>query len=208
MGNFSVLLPIVAVFAACSGRIASSASLQSVPGLRIDAHESFYQIEGASARELHRAMVERGPALHGVALYASNEWRVDWEVRNANPGRRSCRPDARVVLFLRTVLPRWDPPTDAPDSLVRAWRRFEAAVLIHENGHRDLGVRAGKAVWSALRNALRAGCSVSSEDLTQAAATALQRYHELSQQYDVDTEHGRTQGVVWPPGSDWIRIRS
>jgi len=160
--------------------------------------DSYFEVTGDTAEELHAALLERGPTLQGVPLFASTEWAVRWRLEQA-PSRGECRlRRVEVELAVTTVLPRWSAEASAPAALRSQWTAFVTALRTHEQGHRDLGVRAASEALAALRS-WRSGPCGSLAEADAAAERAVGRYRARTVDYDRETRYGRTQGVAWPP---------
>lgn len=160
--------------------------------------DSYFEVTGETAEELHAALLERGPTIEGVPLFACTEWAVRWRLEQA-PARGECRlRRLEVELVVNTVLPRWPGEARAPTALRSQWAAFVAALRIHERGHRDLGARAASEALAALRSWRSARCG-SLAEADAAAQRAVGRYRVRTIEYDRETRYGRTQGVAWPP---------
>lgn len=79
------------------------------------------------------------------------------------------------------------------------WAAFLSALKEHEAGHADLGRRAARAILDALRDLPAAPCNILASTVDKAAQTILDSYHVQNVTYDLETFHGLTQGVIWPP---------
>ncbi|MFH1084796.1 MAG: DUF4157 domain-containing protein [Chloroflexota bacterium] len=87
-------------------------------------------------------------------------------------------------------MPRWRGPTrQAASAAARAeWDRMVAALWVHEHGHRDIGRREAATIQSGLLGEPEANYETRKNQLVQDA-------QGLQDTYDVDTDHGQTQGV-------------
>lgn len=213
----SLKLTVVPFRVGVIGFVSACAAAQPDPGigptpvgLAVKTEESFYEVKGSTAEELHAAMLAAGPKIGDWPLYALNQWEVRWHLRPGPPTRSrggrqpvECRLSGTDVnLTSRTILPRWTPPPTASDALREQWGIFLQALKVHETGHRDLGVRAAREVLRTLRAVGSTRCSILGAQADAAARRTLERYQEQNLQYDRETRFGQTQGVVWPPGRD------
>ncbi len=103
---------------------------------------TYYDIRGATAKELYRQISRRGP-MSGAAI-ATAQPDLDWSVDCKCKGR-ACK---LVVYSLRIdthiVLPRWKAPRNASYKLKSSWGRFVKTVKKHELVHRDIFNRTGR----------------------------------------------------------------
>jgi predicted secreted Zn-dependent protease len=187
---------LVLLLGACSKAPPSSARPSLPAGVTYALEQTHYDITGSSAAELHQAMLAKGPRLNDWPLYALTEWEVRWRLSEDHV-RGRCQRSATVRLTIRMVLPRWV-QRETPSQLREDWQRFESALRTHELGHRDLGLQAARAVGRALRSGTSFSCGGATAADREAKAI-LDRYSLRNRQYDEDTAHGQTQGVIWPP---------
>ena len=167
--------------------------------IRTDEREIHYRVSGSTPAELRTSMLASGPEESGGRFYAYTSWHVRWRYDYA-PAGGVCRMDEVDVRFRsRIQLPRWDPPTDADDPTVAAWREFVAALREHEYGHRDIGARAARDILQRLRSMSVRRCENMSERANAEAHGILDLYRLEEDRYDRTTNHGETQGAVWPP---------
>ena len=115
---------------------------------------TYYDITGATAKQLYRQMSTRGPA-SGKAIATA---RPDYDVpMDCKCKKRSCR---LVVYALRVdthiVLPRWKPPRNASYELKSSWARFVKEVKKHELVHRDIFNRTGRDLLKRIKRVRRA----------------------------------------------------
>jgi len=201
-------LPAAAwLLASCSAGANSGVSAPVSPvGTSVQNVVSYYDIAGATTAEVQDALNRNGPAINQVQVFALTEWQVSWRLR---PTTRlgECRlPRPDVQLTIRTILPRWKAAAPASAEMSSLWRSFLVAVAVHEDGHKDLGLRAAAAVADTLRtfgHQRAISCDLLVADADGAAKTVLQQFYDKNALYDQTTGHGATQGVMWPP----IRIR-
>ena len=106
----------------------------------------------------------------------------------------TCKGDVVVKL------PKWREKPQASEAMQSAWEEFLMRLAYHEKGHRDMARRQSRAIYDALTElSIESGCR-----LMEATARALvdetaAQFEELNREYDRASEHGRRQGVVWPP---------
>lgn len=177
----------------------SPADVTLPPEIRTDERETRYRVSGSTPAELRTSMLASGPEESGGRFYAYTSWHVRWRYDYA-PAGGVCRMDQVDVRFRsRIQLPRWDPPGDADEELVATWRAFVAALREHEYGHRDIGARAARDILERLRSMTVRRCENMSERANAEAHGILDLYRLREDRYDRTTNHGETQGAVWPP---------
>jgi predicted secreted Zn-dependent protease len=164
-----------------------------------DEREVPYRVTGSTAAELRRSMLSAGPEEEGGTWYGYTTWHVRWRYDYAAVAGGCEIQEVDVSFRSRVRLPRWDPPDDADEELVSAWRAFVDALREHEYGHRDIGARAARDILRRLRSLRRDRCDGMEERANTLAHRILDRYREREEAYDRRTNHGERQGAVWPP---------
>jgi predicted secreted Zn-dependent protease len=75
-------------------------------------------------------------------------------------------------------------------------RKFREAIRAHENGHRDIAIKGGRAIEQTLQSVVASNCQVILDLANAAAKRTLQEYRAKQLYYDNDTQHGLTQGTA------------
>ncbi|MCC7105005.1 MAG: DUF922 domain-containing protein [Chloroflexi bacterium] len=160
---------------------------------------TYYDVTGANERQLLERMNRGGPREDGQEWSASVDWGATWTFPHVDLGSRCAAGPMTVKLSVITTLPRWTEPSSASRRLVDRWDRFLGGLRDHEAGHETIALQAGPELLKALSGL---GMYLSCGDLDRAADSAgravVARYSDLQAAYDRDTEHGATQGAVFP----------
>lgn len=159
----------------------------------------YYDIAGLSRTDLAAALREHGPEVHGRQFFGLTEWEMSAGYRPVEDGSRCAIDDLTIEVSVTTHLPRWSRAVAAPSSLRRAWDRFVAALDQHERGHRVLAEDAAETVRHRLLAISAPTCDRLDGVARREMTTVMQEYERRQLAYDAETEHGRTQGAVWPP---------
>jgi len=152
--------------------------------MKVNLKYVYYDIQGATARELYDQMDRLGPPIGGSAAIAVAMSDYDWSAKCVCKGR-SCRLRiTRFVLNETIILPRWTPPRGTSYRLVSSWGQFATMVKRHELTHRDIDVRVGKDLLRQLKLMKpKSSCAK-----IQSAATKLEK-KKLAER--LDSDHGR-----------------
>ena len=161
-----------------------------------------YAVGGQTAADIDAEMRTAGPVdpLGGYHWFALTEPLFDWRYE-CPCTEDGCLPGPVTALLTVTLtLPRWTAPAGADGSLGGQWAAFEAALAAHEQGHAAL---AADCAW-ALGEAIAALPSQPSCPAVDAAARAASgpvfaACRAAQRAYEDETDHGWTQGVIWPP---------
>lgn len=158
-----------------------------------------YTIRGSTETELRQQMNQLGP----VDAYGRHDAYTRWYVRWTYPydrGASGCSlGDVKVSVQVTYTLPEWKPPADASPAVVARWNRYASALQKHEDGHRDHGVGAGRAVLAALRRlGERPTCDAAGTAASAEGNRILDEFRKKDRTYDATTRHGATQGATFP----------
>lgn len=165
-----------------------------------DATIVYYDITGNSANALRRQMNAKGPLdMSGKRFDAYTRWYVRWRYRY-RPTASGCEFTEVTVSVDGTItLPRWVDESHAPQALEQDWNRYIAALHRHEQGHYVHGLDAAREIEALGRSFHAAGdCPAFVADFDRQARGITRRYAAMDATYDRDTDHGKTQGAVFP----------
>lgn len=176
-------------------------------GTTVRLQEAHYTVRGATAGDLLTGMRTGGP---GEAWYAFR-WELLYGYQaDAREGvgsqahyafqRCGVRNVTVTLTFVRT-LPQWEPPANAPASLIQEWAEFQDAIRIHGEGHRDVALDAVREIYSRLRTFATEDCSILRQDVKRLVEGIVERHKGRDREYEEETERGRAQGVFWPRGA-------
>jgi predicted secreted Zn-dependent protease len=161
-----------------------------------------YHISGESVDELDAEMRSVGPVdpLGGFHWFALTEPLFDWRYP-CECGDQGCvTGPVTLILTIQYTLPSWIAPEEASEELRAQWAAFELALYSHEWGHGDL---AAECAWSLGEAFVALPPAETCADVDQAVSAASQLVfaacREAQRRYEDETNHGQSQGVIWPP---------
>ena len=165
-----------------------------------DTQVRWYDVEASSEDALREALSRQGPIdTTGTRHDASTEWAVTWHVPLERTALGCTTGPVSTSLRVRITLPRWYAPPGAPTALVARWRSYLDTLATHELGHRESGLLAASAIEADLPLLdARPTCEETERYASQVAHEILERYHKADRDYDEETQHGATQGAVFP----------
>jgi predicted secreted Zn-dependent protease len=155
-----------------------------------DTQIHWYDIEGDTEAELREQLDARGPEIDGSRHDAYTSWYVTWRYPDSHSEAGCSTGPVTADVKVVVTLPRWKGFTDENDPLVRRWRRYLEALKTHESGHRETGFRAALPP--------QATCELASQVADETARKILDEYRARDVEYDAETNHGITQGAVFP----------
>ena len=196
---FAPLLILLAASSSAQPQ-AFDAPLPSDPGivsLRIE--KVYYDVEGETPDALAAQLVRYGPQVSGKRYFGLTEWEVNAEYRWVRQPIGCSVHSLFVQASVQTHLPRWGRSAAASRELRGAWNRFLHALDWHEHGHRALAEEAAEAIRVRLAALHAPSCAHLEAQAHRAVIVVLNEYETYNNAYDVATDHGRSQGAVWPP---------
>jgi predicted secreted Zn-dependent protease len=160
----------------------------------------FYRVDGDTVAELQAAMSQCSPASADHYWGYERNW-VNYQYTTASESNGLCRIDQVAVgVHASTILPSWTPGPGAAPGLAGEWRRFLAALTVHEHGHQALALTWGKKLLSDLETLPAQACSSIGARISQLATNDLDSLQQAQEAYDARTHHGATQGAVLGTG--------
>jgi predicted secreted Zn-dependent protease len=160
----------------------------------------YYDIAGSTPAELRAQMESRGPGGVGAKHFdATSEWKIHWGYAST-PGPDGCAiSKVSVRTKVTLTMPRWTPAPNAPPALRERWTVFTAALLVHEEGHRQVAITHGQEVFRALEALPPAPtCDDLKATVDSTAASIMERLRREDDLYDARTRHGLNQGTRFP----------
>jgi len=174
-------------------------SLAAAGAAHAEVHEALdydhYEAHATPGKLLTSALYDASPFRTGGEVYHSaTAWTLDWKVRPEPTADGRCRVGAVLVeLQGRMTLPRLVGGSHEQQ------QRFEAYLVRlreHELGHYEIGREAARELekqFYAMKPAVSCGELQSAARNT--GARLLARYEALGDTYDLQTQHGKTQGA-------------
>ena len=156
---------------------------------------SNYEVDASGARSLGKLLDKASPHRQGdTVYYGFTKWRIGWNVKwRYGPDRRCKLTEVSTELSGNIDLPTL---TGATESQARKFEVFLAALRVHEEGHYAIGREAAKAVDAALLALPQmADCAALQEAVTATGNETMDRFKGLGAQYDLETQHGKSQGA-------------
>jgi predicted secreted Zn-dependent protease len=167
--------------------VAATVRQPTVHSIAIDhAIMDFYIVEGANEDEMRAYMNAVRPGDYD----ALTEWQFQWFV--PDDGNGSCNLDGVTVEYTITVIfPQWTPSAEATAALIQKWNGYIDALALHESGHVE---RVVPHVPDLVNDIKASTC----ESFNEAGQAWLNDIDQLNSDYDAETNHGATQGAVFP----------
>jgi predicted secreted Zn-dependent protease len=178
---------------------------RSEQGARVRLNETvtkrLYVVEGSTASEIRSHLLSEGPAAAGDGKHYDGlaSWAAHWTFRYDRGPSECALANATLDASIEIRLPQLvDEGAVAPDLLPR-WQAYIAALEAHEMGHVDRET----AVLEGLRDAFErvepaSDCTALGNALNALGEEYLAQVRLTDAAYDLETDHGLTQGAVFP----------
>jgi predicted secreted Zn-dependent protease len=160
----------------------------------------YYEVGGSCEKDLQCEMNQKSIKWNDGKKYDSvTSWKVKWDY-GYDRAPRTCSADAfRVTVAITFRLPKWARAGDAPQQLVDKWDSYMKNLLAHENGHRDMAVEAAADLSRAVAELPPAlSCDELDRQVQKMCRARMKELKEDEVEYDTATNHGYTQGAVFP----------
>ena len=176
-------------------RIASSA----VAPVVTEKYE-YYDVCGCNEEELQCDIKKK--CIHwsdGKKYDAVTSWDMKWDY-GYDRDAQACAVDSfKVTVEILFRYPRWVRTRETSPQLVEKWDRYMKNLMTHESGHRDLAVEAAAKLSSAVAALTPPSTCVELDRRVRALYRArMAKLNEDQKAYDATTNHGVTQGALFP----------
>lgn len=164
--------------------------------VREDIRVEYYDIRGTTAEELNQQMSEMGPGDSDGNWFAKTNWAIDWDY--PIPKGDSCEP-VQVIIWIQYILPRWIDKNEAPAELQARWDVYELQLKKHEEHHKDIVVKYGQQFITEIKKIDDYNSCKELEErigAIHAQGIIINACTQEQVQYDQDTNHGVTEGVI------------
>jgi len=131
---------------------------------------------------------------NGEVFHAYTHWDIHWSYRWNTDGSGQCRLiSVSTKLDIIMTLPEARGASSSQQQVVSSYSR---ALREHEQGHYDIARRAASDIdQSLLMLPAMTDCKLLDTRANAKGYELLEKYNELSRQYDKNTQHGKTQGA-------------
>lgn len=164
----------------------------------------YYEVSGRTAQAIRASLdQERQTAIEledGAAAQhdGRTDWYVTWRWTSTVSDAGCTVTEATVQVDVGYIMPKLAGPR-VSRGVAADWRRYMRALWTHEEGHATVALNAGDAVHHALiTQPPQPTCDELDDIAARAATAALEASQAAERAYDRDTQHGLTQGAVFP----------
>lgn len=157
----------------------------------------YYSISGDDAAELRAQMHNKGPIEDGKRYDAFTRYYVNWRYDYQQEDNDCRLKNIRVTVDINYQYPKWVNYESGSERMRLAWDDYITKLKAHERGHGTNGQNAANEIDMMLaRMSAMANCKMLGAEANQKAYAILAKYQHADIEYDRETKHGITQGVV------------
>lgn len=157
----------------------------------------YYRIHAGSLEQLKWQLDLRGgrdPS--GRKINAATSWYVEWNYPYQKGAGGCATGPVKTTVTVVTQLPKWNPPPNVGPDLIAKWERYLAKLEEHEKGHRDIALKAARAVAQSLQSlAPQSSCEEMERVADAEGKRILNMARDTERTYDETTDHGAKQGA-------------
>jgi predicted secreted Zn-dependent protease len=179
------------------------ASMLLMPALALAQQVSeqtfYYNVTGGTPREIRQSIDKLKPAdERGQRHDALTKWDLRFNYKTM-PGAGGCAVTSMdVTLVLQVILPKWVNESSGAADIVNAWRKYLAATITHENGHKQVALDGATRLRNEALRARGANCNALGPVLDQLTKGIVEQIRGQQNLYDQQTDHGGSQGARFP----------
>lgn len=195
-GCTSIVLPGLLLATSCRGF--EFGVEPSVPSpVQVTVERTSYEVTGTTTTALRASLDRSRPAdPEGERFDAVTTWFVTWDFNYSPRPGGPCEMDSvKTKVDVHVVLPRWTDQRQADAALRERWKRYESALLRHEQGHETIAIRAARAIQTTLIALEAPKCRDLHHQANAVGEQILERYRTEERRYDQTTDHGRSRGA-------------
>ncbi|UCB53724.1 MAG: DUF922 domain-containing protein [Thiotrichales bacterium] len=160
----------------------------------------YYEVAGDTVDALWADVMLKTPVEHrGKKHVAFTKWNISWRFWWYDSNETCDISKVETELDVTYTLPRLDRSVAIPDQVIARWEDYFAALFDHEQGHKDIGLKAAHEIQNKLASmAPRKTCRQLELDANEIARNVIDRYVRFEKAYDRSTSHGLNTGAVFP----------
>ena len=147
----------------------------------------WFRVGGLTLAELNASKEANGPFNDIVEskVWGQTGWRIRWKFQH-DRSQGGCRIGTfKVTVTSKIWLPRWEEYNLATSDVRAKWDAFYKGLVIHENGHKANGIKAGNDLARRLRG-MRGyqTCEALNTDISQIGNRIMSEYGLVDRAFD------------------------
>lgn len=190
----SLLLLVMAV---CS-TIIFNLTVQAKPVINIITN--YYNVRGNTALEIAQSLYSQSPIIYQKKKYHGyTSWNVKWNFNWYQYPNYCQITTVKTTVNVKYTLPKLINYSSLSSPLKQKWDKYYRALINHEEGHKNFGVNSAHNIEKAILNMGKTNsCQQLEKDANIIGNNVIKSSIEQEKEYDRITNHGVTQGAVFP----------
>ncbi|MDD3888013.1 MAG: DUF922 domain-containing protein [Patescibacteria group bacterium] len=164
--------------------------------LKVQEKTTYYDISGLTSEELNQQMQTLGPEWTSTErVYAMANYSINWSLPlKTNDG--GCT-ETEVETKIEYIMPRWINYEEASLDMQQKWDNYYPLLLKHEETHGKIVKEEAEKYFEEIKNIKDyTSCQDFDDKVYPIHEKYLLKIGELNDNYDNETNHGVTEGVV------------
>ena len=113
----------------------------------------YYLISGGTASEIRNNIDRKTPIReNGTSYDAHTDWFVKWNYWWDHSNGLCTITKVETKVNIQFILPKLKTSSTLPKALRKKWKTYMKALLRHEDGHKNIGIRAANEIESKILN--------------------------------------------------------
>ncbi len=157
----------------------------------------YYDISPKTKYDIKPEIQKSTPIINkSIKFHGSTSWLVEWSISWKKSNGICYLDSSEAKLNVLFKMPRISPNFSATNAVIGAFNKYYEALLKHENGHMNNGIKALKDIKVLLSNFNSfSDCQVLNEAVKNSITNVVGIYKRQDIAYDTQTKHGKLQGV-------------
>ena len=161
---------------------------------------NYYLVSGKTANKI-RKNINRKTPIHqnGKSYDAYTKWFVKWNYW-WDQSKNSCEiTKVKTNINIQFTLPKLKITSALPKPLKRKWENYMKALSRHEDGHKQISLRAANEIERKILNmSPRRTCKKLEIDANNIGNKILKKFIRIEKEYDRKNNHGMNDGAIFP----------
>ena len=155
-------------------------------------------ISGKTIDAIKTDIRKKTPVKHNDRIHvAYTRWNVNWRFWWLESSDACKITRVATTLDVAYTLPKLEHSAAMPAALLERWENYYSALLDHEQGHKELGMKAANEIEQTISTMEpRTSCSQLERDANKLGKAVIDKYSRLEKEYDRTTNHGLKTGVI------------
>lgn len=160
----------------------------------------YYSVNGYTVAQIRQQLNTCSSALFGGVRYdAATHWYTNaawsWIVL---PNGLCDMGAVAVSTHTSQLMPRWNETAAAGADVSNRWKTYMTNLALHEKGHVDSAVQRSQKIHKDILDAPPTNCATINQSAQNTLATGIEAMRQAEINYDIQTQHGATQGAIFP----------